>query len=661
MLEPRAISNRASEPTTLHTVIIGGGPVGMRAAQRLSAAGMAVTVLSAETFAPYNRVRLTPLLAGDVQFGDILSPTLPSGDFSVITGVRATEIDREQSCVITADGRKWPYETLIIATGSRAFVPGVPGFDLGNVFTFRTAEDAQALMARSFSARRVAVVGGGLLGLEAARGMQRRGAEVTVLEHEGRVMPRQLDQAGGDLLAARIRDLGVEVITGVAVREAIGARQVEGLILADGRTIACDTVILCTGVRANNDLAIGAGLPINRAIVVNDNMQTADPHIYAIGECAEHNGHVHGLVGPGYEQADAAVAHILTPMGQAGYTGSIPATKLKVLGAEVLSVGAIEQLEVRQGVSSHVYEDADGYRRIFIENGRLVGVTAVGKWAQAGKVQNAVQTDARVYPWMIYRFRRDGILWPEVDEAAADMPDSATVCNCTGVTCGRLRQAAREGANTPERLSLATGAGTVCGTCRPMLEEFTDAKGGFSAARYWKPLLALSAMAMCAALVLALVPRVPFPSGFQADNWREWLWRDNIVKQWTGYTLLGITVVAMVLGLRKRWRFTDRLGSYDIWRLIHIGVGLLAAVGLFVHTGLRPGANLNLWLFLSFVATLIFGALAGLATGGDHKLREHHIGTAKKPARRLPVWGHIIAVWPLPALLMVHVLVVYVY
>ena len=177
--------------------------------------------------------------------------------------------------------------------------------------------------------------------------------------------------------------------------------------------------------------------------------------------------------------------------------------------------------------------------------------------------------------------------------------------------------------------------------------------------RFWKPLLAISGIAAVLAAIPVLFGYVPLPTSYDADSLRDWLWRDNIVKQWTGFILLGIIAAAMVIGLRKRLRVTDRLGDYEIWRLIHIVIGLAALAGFAAHTGFRLGSNLNLWLGGSFAAATVFGAVAGMATGGDHELRARQIGTSRKPPRRVPAWLHILAVWPLPVLILVHVLASY--
>lgn len=638
-------------------LVIGAGPVGMRVAQELKRRGRSATILSAETLPPYNRVRLTPLLGGDVQFGEITLAASDDADANLKLGLRVARISPQEKHVITADGGVWPYDKLIVATGSNAFVPGIPGKDMQGVYTFRTAEDASALLARSFSARKVAVIGGGLLGLEAARGMRRRQCSVTVIEHESNLMPRQLDRDGGERLAAQIEELGVEVRTGAAVREIYGSHRVEGLLMADGQKVPCDTVIICTGVRPNIDLARDAKLAFSRGIIVNDQMQTSDPDIYAVGECVEHQGQNYGLVGPGYAQAEVAAAAITGEI--AAFEGAAPATKLKVIGAEVFSAGAIEQLEARPSVRSHTWSDDTGYRRIFIESGKLVGALAVGKWDQASQVQDAVQNGVTVYPWMLFRFRKTGLLWTEGEISIGAMPDTTILCNCTGVTCGQVRGAIAGGCETAEAVSAETGAGTVCGTCQPLIAESLDAGAGPEPMRFWKPLLVMSTMAALAALYPLLAGYVPLPDSYDADSLRDWLWRDNIVKQWTGFILVGLTLAAFLLGLRKRLRFTDRLGSFDHWRLVHLGIGIATIVGFVVHTGFNLGYGWNMALGITFVVVLLIGAIAGLATGGDHELRARRIGSTRKPPRKLPVWGHILTLWPLPVLIVWHVLASY--
>lgn len=656
----------ATLASRVDVVVVGGGPTGFRVARELSRRGRSVALLNAESWAPYNRVKLTPLLAGEVQFGQVAQPRDPVGDGLArhYAGQRAVAVDLDARLVETASGRLFPFRDLVICTGSRAFMPSIPGIGARNVFTFRDADDAAALKARSLSARQVAVIGGGLLGLEAARAMAAQGARVCVVEHEMRLMPRQLDAAAAGLLAARLEALGVSCLTGVRVEEVLApAGAVTGLRLSTGETLAADTLVVCAGVRAETQLARDMGLAVHRGILVDAAMRTSHPHVYAAGECAELDDRVEGLVGPCLDQAETAAKTICGE--PAAFARAAPATRLKVVDVEVFSIGEVEALEERPGVRAFAWRDpARGlYRRVFVERGRLAGAIAIGPWAELNRVQQAVTARAPAPPLFAPRFRRDGTLWPaSAPTSAADWPAAATVCNCTGVTRGRLGEAMANGALTVDALRFETGACTVCGTCQPLLEEIlAGGAASATAQRWWKLLSLVSIAAALLALVTALAPRVPIPDAFEARGGLETLWFDNIVKQWTGYGLLAVTAALMLLGLRKRLKFARRLGGYDGWRLVHLGLGVAAAVGLFLHTGFRFGLNLSSALMTVYVAALLLGGIAGLATGADHKLRDAGLGSAASPPRRIPLWLHILALWPLPLLLGAHVLGVYAY
>ncbi|MEC9347453.1 MAG: FAD-dependent oxidoreductase [Pseudomonadota bacterium] len=660
--EPVAAGPGVPEPAR-RVVVAGGGPVGVRAAQELVRRGHHVVLVNAERWRPYNRVKLTPLLAGEAQIGQVyLSETFDGpGQFDRYDGVSVVDIDREQRIVHLSTGRQLPYERLVLALGSRAFVPGIPGTGLSGVFVFRDFDDAEALLARSLSARSVVVIGGGLLGLEAARGMRRRGAKVTVLEHEHRLMPRQLDAAAGAVLKARIEELGVRVITGTPVKSIDGNDRVTGVTLGSGETVAADTVIVCTGVRANIQLAQAVGLKVGRGIVVDDRMCTSDPAILAVGECAEHNGIVHGLVGPGFEQAQAAVAAIDDE--QAPYRGSTPATRLKVLGADVFSIGDFESAAQQPGVTSVSWQSQDGsqFRRIFLERGRLVAALGVGPWPEATRLQQAVMRRQPVGFWRVAAYPRTGRLWAEEPDSVVAWPKQAIVCNCTGATKGAICDAVAAGACSIEAVRSQTGANTVCGTCAPLVQELIGGTAPPEPARWWKWLVGLSGAAALVMLAIAFLPRIPLADSFRPHELFFDLWFNSIWKQWSGFSLLGLTAAAALLGLRKRIGIARWLGNYQGWRLVHLGIGGLAALALVWHTGFRLGANLNLVLMLCFLVTLAFGAVAGLITGGEHELRGRDLVTGPKSPRTLPLWVHILALWPLPVLIVLHVLAVYTY
>lgn len=646
-------------------VIVGGGPIGTRAAQELSKRGYHVTLLNAERWRPYNRVKLTPLLAGEAQLGQIYSSEYAPrpGRIDRFDGVSAIDIDRDGKQVLGSNDRTYSYSKLILALGSRAFVPNIEGSKLSGVFSFRNFNDVELLIARSMSARNVVVIGGGLLGLEAARGMAKRGAKVTVIEHENRLMPRQLDLAAGNTLKERIEAIGIDVVVNQRVQSINGNSRAEYLTLGNGEEILADTVIVCTGVRANTQLPAAIGLSHNRGVIVDDQMRTSDPDIYAIGECAEHNEHVYGLVGPGYEQTSIAVGDISGEMGNM-YFGSTPTTKLKVVGADVFSIGDFESIEQQPGIKSYIFKDAeqDVYRRLLISRGKLVAALGVGDWPEATKLQQAVADGKSVWPWQLWSFARKGQLWSDADDSVASWPKETIICNCTGVTKGAISDTITLGASTLDEVRTATSANSVCGSCKPLIHELLgQGEVKPEPVKWWKALLAISALGALIALATLLLPRIPLNDTYIVDDFWFDLWFDTIWKQYSGYTLLGLSVAAAIIGLRKRIGFLSKLGGYQAWRLVHLIIGFTAALVLVWHTGFRLGNNLNLFLMASFLITLIFGAVAGLITGGEHELKDRGFSANNAKPRTLPMWVHIIAVWPLPVLIAIHVLVVYMY
>ncbi|MEM8837648.1 MAG: FAD-dependent oxidoreductase [Pseudomonadota bacterium] len=659
--ETRALENGALHENPI--VVVGGGPVGTRAAQELSRRGYHVVLINAERWRPYNRVKLTPLLAGEAPLWQIYMNDRFQGPGTVrrYDNVAVVDVNRDDKKILLSNERVIGYEKLVLALGSRAFVPGIPGAGLSGVYVFRDFNDTEALIARSFSARNVVVIGGGLLGLEAARGMMKRGAKVTVVEHENRLMPRQLDLAAAEILKERIEEIGIKVVTGEPVQSINGKDRVTSVSLVKSGEVDADTVIICTGVRANTQLAAGIDLSHNRGILVDEAMRTTDENIYAVGECAERDGQVYGLVGPGYDQAVVAASHIAGEK-PAPYAGSIPATKLKVLGADVFSMGDFENIEQQLEVKSYTFVEKETgiYRRIFVDRGRLVAALGVGEWAEATKVQQAVSRNQSVAFWNISRFKAKGILWRENNDGVSAWSKDAILCNCTGTTKGALVDAMTLGATTLDEIQGATSASTVCGTCKPLVMELIG-EGALKPepARWWKALLLISSLAALGALATLFFPRIPAPGSYITDDFWFNLWFDSIWKQYSGYTLLGLTVAAAMIGLRKRIRLRWYLGGYDYWRFVHLVIGIASVFVLVWHTGFRIGDNLNLALMASFLATLVFGALAGLVTGGEHELQERGYTTAASKPRSVPMWLHVLALWPLPVLLIIHILTVY--
>jgi nitrite reductase (NADH) large subunit len=631
-------------------VIVGSGPVGVRVAQEIHrrAPGQAMVLYGAERQEPYNRVRLTSFLAGELSWDHLTRDlALPAGAaLERRFGCAVTAIDREARCVADATGHRQPYARLVLATGSSPFVPPIEGVNLAGVYTFRDLDDAQRLFARSVRSRHTVVLGGGLLGLEAARAMRRFHTAVTVVEQEPHLMPQQLDAEGAALLGRHVEGMGIKVIVGDGVRRILGDGRVEAVQLRSSVRLECDTLIVATGIRPNIDLARRAGLSIGRGIRVDDTMRTADPHIYAVGECAEHRDVVYGLVAPGLEQA-AVVADGIAG-GAARYLGSTAATRLKVLDLTVFSIGRVRENDRLDLARVRVHRGA-AYGKVASERGRLIGAMAVGELPELGRLQEAVTHGRRVLPWQAWRFARTGALWPEAERGSVALwPDSVAVCNCTGVTRGELGKALAAGCASAQALAAATGASTVCGSCRPLLAELAGSGAPPSPACGGRWLLGLGGAALAAALLFALF-QVPYPSTVQLAWMWDVLWRESFWKQASGYSVLGLSVLALALSLRKRIKRV-KFGDFSLWRVAHAALAVLVLAGLAVHTGGRLGSNLNLVLMLTFLGVIALGAAAGGVVALEHRL-----GGRGAQLRRTWTWAHLLLFWPVPVLLGMHV------
>ncbi|MBI3041947.1 MAG: NAD(P)/FAD-dependent oxidoreductase [Betaproteobacteria bacterium] len=645
----------ADDKAIAPVVVVGAGPVGMRVAQELCRRDPATPVVlyGEEASEPYNRVRLSSFLVGELSWQALTrdSALPPGANIETRYGCRVTAIDRESRCVRDATGFAQPYSRLVLATGSRPYVPDIPGIKLPGVYTFRDVRDAHRLLARRVRSRRTVVLGGGLLGLEAARAMQRFHTEVCVVEHYSRLMMRQLDEGAARELLARLEALGIEVVLGDGVKRVLGDAAVSGIQLRSERLVECDTLLVATGILPNTELALAAGLPIGRGVRVNDRMQTPDPDIYAVGECAEHRNRVYGIVAPGLEQATVA-AHAITG-GRTRYNGSTVATRLKVVDLPVFSMGPVTGEETPSFGRAWVSRAGSSYRKLVTLHGRLVGAIAVGDCPELSRLQEAVMRQRRVWPWQLLRFARTGSLWPEEEMGSVvAWPAAATVCNCTGVTRGELGRALAGGCATVESLAARTGASTVCGSCRPLLAELAGSTAVAGPVRGWKMLLGSGGFAALATLALALV-LVPYTVTVQVPWQWDVLWRESFWKQVSGFSVLGLSAVLLAMSLRKRMPRV-RLGDFSLWRVAHAALGALTLIGLAAHTGGRLGANLNFFLMAAFLGVVALGAVAGGAIALEHRL-----GAGAARLRGTSLWTHILIAWPIPVLLAFHVFKTY--
>ena len=641
-------------------IVVGSGPVGVRAVQDLLRlnGSLAVGIFGDEPWQPYNRVRLSSLISGETKEQSLYSSYDLSNLKSVTTfyNNRITSIDRYAKEVIDAQGKRYSYNKLILATGSRPHVPLIDGVKLNNVFTFRDLNDAQQLMGRSVRTRKTVIIGGGLLGLETARAMQRFNTEVHVIEHSMWLMFNQLDERAGSYLKRFVETLGIRVHTNQRIQGIIGDDKVNAVELVDDSVIECDTVIIAAGIVPNGQLASDAGLAVGKGIRVDNHLQTRDSDIYAIGECAEHKDKVYGLVAPGLEQA-AVLAHYLNGEN-AAYLGSVSSTNLKVLDYPVFSVG-------ETGVSARareeiIYQDHGNeiYRKIVVINGRIRGAVAVGEWPGVNRIQEAVEKNRRIWPWQINQFRDEGMLWDTADaDNVIDWPASATVCNCTGVTRGQLDDATKRGAHTVIQLAEATGASTVCGSCKNLLTDYVGGNASPEPVKGFKTVVAISVLTLIVAFIVFLFPSLSYSTTVQLDFHIDQLWRDGLLKQISGFTLLGLSFLISLLSIKKRSRKLLNLWDFAYWRIGHVVIGLIALSILLAHTGFRFGDNLNFFLMLVFSALILVGAVAGVAIGYEHNMPRR----LAKQVRLYAVWSHILLLWPLPALLGFHILKTYYY
>jgi nitrite reductase (NADH) large subunit len=373
-----------TQQASRRVVVIGAGPAGARCAERLAVGGATVTLIGAEPAHPYNRVALSQFLAGDLPQADLIThhpEHLEGHRIAWRPDTRVATLDRTTGDAVLESGERIPYDALVLATGAQPVRLPLPGGDGANVLTYRTLDDVQQMIAHAEAGGDAVVIGGGLLGLEAAAGLARRGMRVTVLHGADRLMERQLDAGAAAMLEARLAGQGIAVVT----QARTVALEPDAAVLADGRRIPARIIVLAVGIRPHTELARAAGLPVNRGILVDDAMRTEDPAIWAIGECAEHAGQCIGLVAPSYAQAEVAASAIQG--GDARYIPVSDATALKVAGAGVWSAGEID------GPDPIVFDDAEGgqYRRLLVRDDRLVGAMLYGETGDAPWYLNLIK------------------------------------------------------------------------------------------------------------------------------------------------------------------------------------------------------------------------------------------------------------------------------
>ncbi len=469
-----------------HLVLVGNGMAGVRTLEellKLAPEQYDITVFGAEPYPNYNRIMLSPVLAGEKTIDDIiLNDRAWYEENGVIlhTGDPVVEIDRVKRKVVAESGLEISYDRLLLATGSDPFIIPVPGSGLPGVIGFRDIADVDAMLEAARTGRKAVVIGGGLLGLEAANGLQRNGMDVTVVHLMDILMERQLDKLAAEMLKTSLEEKGLKFLMGTQTAEVLGEDHVTGLRFVNGEEIEADLVVMAVGIRPSIGLAQKAGLHCDRGVVVDDTMQTYDPRIYAVGECVQHRDQCYGLVAPLFEQARVAANH-LAKMGIARYEGSVTSTKLKVTGIDLFSAGEFNEEE---GDETLILQDPaqNVYKKLVVKDSRIKGAVMFGDTMDGTWYFQLLRegTDISGFRSTILFGQHDlGDAGHGDEIRVAALSDDAEICGCNGVTKGDIVNAIQtKGLFTLDDVRAHTKASASCGSCTGLVEAILSSTVG---------------------------------------------------------------------------------------------------------------------------------------------------------------------------------------
>ena len=479
-------------------VLIGNGMAGVRTLEeilKLTPDMYDITVFGAEPHPNYNRIMLSPVLAGEKTIDDIVlndRQWYEDNGITLHTGDPVTRIDRVGRKVIAESGDETPYDRLLVATGSNPFIIPVPGHEKEGVIGFRDIADVDTMLAAAKSGKKVVVIGGGLLGLEAANGLMKNGMDVSVVHLMDSLMERQLDKPASALLKASLEERGLTFLMEAQTAEITGNGKVQGVKFADGSEVEADLVVMAVGIRPNFSLTQDAGIHCERGIVVSDIMQTFDPRVYAVGECVQHRGTCYGLVAPLFEQAKVAANH-LANLGIARYEGSVTSTKLKVTGIDLFSAGEFNEEE---GDETLVFQDpsAGVYKKLVLKDNVIKGAVMYGDTLDGTWYFQLLRegTDVSAFRKTILFGQHDlGDAGHGDETRIASLGPEAEICGCNGVCKGEIVDAiVKKGLFTLEDVRAHTKASSSCGSCTGLVESILSSTvgEGYAATPSKKPL-----------------------------------------------------------------------------------------------------------------------------------------------------------------------------
>lgn len=464
-------------------VVIGNGMAGVRAVEEILARGGAsqfnITILGDEPYGNYNRILLSNVLNGTQQESEIFLNPLAwyaENGITLHVGVLAESILRRSKCVLGCDGTIEPYDKLIVATGSRSYIPPIDGLTLPDgqykpgVFVFRTLDDCREIAEYARNRGRAAVIGGGLLGLEAARGLQNFGIDVDVIHRGPYLMGQQLDAGAGAILKTSIEKLGIRVHLLKNTANILGSDRVTGVVFENEESLDYEMVVIATGITPNAEIGARCGLTVRRAIVVDNHLRSIDdPDIYVVGECAQHGDQVYGLVAPLWEQAKILADHITGHNPNASYHGSKVATKLKVMGIEMASLGITEPEDERDEIVQFTEPRKGTYKKLVIRDGRLIGAILLGDISKSAYLTQAFDRETPLPEDRLALLFDIGT--PSKQASVEELPLDAQICNCNGVSKGAIANCVKNGRRSAKAVMEATRAGMGCGSCKSMVGE----------------------------------------------------------------------------------------------------------------------------------------------------------------------------------------------
>lgn len=654
LAEPFPTFTKAKQRTA-PIVIVGNGPVGIKAAQLLLAKSIdsKIVLFGEERESPYNRVQLSLFLAGKVSESELDNPVLfkQHPGLEERRGRKIIAIDRANKTVTDSFGEITYYSKLILALGSTPVTPGFDNIYIDGVHQFRTLADTKCLIARREACKSFFVVGCGPLGLETAMAMKQPNNQVNLIVRS-RMLTQDMGERAQQILMDHVEASGINIVYQNPIKRIIGKNKVEKIELANGELVDCDCLIFCVGVKPTIGIADQAKLETRKGIIVDEFMRTTDDDIYAVGECCEFDDVTYGIVSPGFSQAKTCVEHILGCFLK--YRNESCHVEVKFGDYPTGYYG--ELLADEENCYRYTNRLKGIYRKLIIKNNRLVGAIVIGPWDEEEDVKYGVKKKQKVGIKALKEFEEEGFIYGKQPEQkhVKSLPHDYIICLCEGVTRGELTTAIQSGCRTVDTLGERTCAGTVCGSCKPLLMELLDEPAPNLVMRHQKSVLIASVVSILFIFVTVFFQPLSIADTVQFSWHIEKLWFDNFWKQVSGYSLLSLCALATALAIRKRWKKL-KFGHVDSWRYAHSIVGILALIVLMIHTGMRLGENLNFALMSIFLGATLTGSLVGVFMARNHhwsdfKLRKHRLWWSRV---------HHTLLWMLLPLLGFHILSVY--